>query len=224
LSGTGTDHADKTAENTVSTLQRPKAIYTELEAITGLGDVVRLKQALTTGEVAKYCGVNFRTVIRWIERGHLEAYKLPGRGDNRIPLTGFIAFLQNNQMPVPDELRGQGRTLLILSEQDENGAEIAACARRAGWEPMVTADFMQFGFICAHQQPSAVVVTSAAAQQSVNRIRKEVDNTDMMCILVSPMAASASMQEGWFRVVWPLEQKRFAGILEQPDPEGEIPD
>lgn len=182
---------------------------------------MRLKQALTTGEVAKYCGVNFRTVIRWIERGHLEAYKLPGRGDNRIPLSGFIAFLQNNQMPVPEELRGQGRTLLILSEQDEIGAEIAACTRRAGWEPLVTTDAMQFGFICASQQPSAVVVTSAASQHSVNRIRKESDNPDLVCILVSPHAATASMQEGWFRVVWPLEQKRFTGILEQPDPEGE---
>ncbi|MDO6805884.1 helix-turn-helix domain-containing protein, partial [Wenyingzhuangia sp. 1_MG-2023] len=64
-----------------------------------MGDVVRGKQVLTTGEVAKYCGVNFRTVIRWIERGHLEAYKLPGRGDNRVPVAGFVRFLQSNEMP-----------------------------------------------------------------------------------------------------------------------------
>jgi excisionase family DNA binding protein len=50
------------------------------------------KQALTTGEAAKYCGVNFRTVIRWIERGHLDAYKLPGRGDNRIPVDTFVDY------------------------------------------------------------------------------------------------------------------------------------
>ena len=65
---------------------------------------MREKQALTTGEVAKYCGVNFRTVIRWIERGHLDAYKLPGRGDNRIPVESFVDFLNNNNMPVPEEL------------------------------------------------------------------------------------------------------------------------
>ncbi|ASP40977.1 hypothetical protein CHH28_17240 [Bacterioplanes sanyensis] len=65
---------------------------------------MREKQALTTGEVAKFCGVNFRTVIRWIERGHLQAYKLPGRGDNRIPVNGFVEFLKDNHMPVPDEL------------------------------------------------------------------------------------------------------------------------
>jgi len=33
---------------------------------------VQEKNTLTTGEIAKHCGVNFRTVIRWIKRGHLK--------------------------------------------------------------------------------------------------------------------------------------------------------
>ena len=37
------------------------------------------QNVLTTGEAARYCDVNFRTVIRWIEKGYLKAYKLPGR-------------------------------------------------------------------------------------------------------------------------------------------------
>lgn len=182
---------------------------------------MRLKQALTTGEVAKYCGVNFRTVIRWIERGHLEAYKLPGRGDNRIPLSGFISFLQNNQMPVPDELRTHGRTLLVLADQDETGAEIAASARRAGWDPLITADAMQFGYLFAEQQPSAVVVTSMAMQTSVSRIRRECDNPELLCLLISPQVETGSHDDGWVRVNWPTEQRRFIRILEEPDLESD---
>ena len=64
-----------------------------------------MKDALTTGDVAKYCGVNFRTIIRWIEKGYLDAYKLPGRGDNRIPVASFVAFLRSNNMPVPEEFK-----------------------------------------------------------------------------------------------------------------------
>ena len=64
-----------------------------------------MKEALTTGEVAKFCGVNFRTVIRWIEKGYMESYKLPGRGDNRVPIASFINFLNKNNMPVPEELK-----------------------------------------------------------------------------------------------------------------------
>ena len=63
------------------------------------------KRILTTGEIAEYCGVNFRTVIRWIKRGHLEAYQLPGRGDNRIKVEDFIHFLDEHKMPIPDDLR-----------------------------------------------------------------------------------------------------------------------
>lgn len=62
------------------------------------------KRTLTTGEAAQYCGVSFRTVIRWIEKGRLKAYQLPGRGDNRIPIKDFIDFLQENQFPIPEEL------------------------------------------------------------------------------------------------------------------------
>ena len=63
------------------------------------------KQTLTTGEIAQYCGVNFRTVIRWIKRGYLDAYQLPGRGDNRVKIIDFIDFLDRFNMPVPDDLK-----------------------------------------------------------------------------------------------------------------------
>ncbi len=61
-------------------------------------------KSLTTGEIALLCGVNIRTVIRWIQRGHLKAYQLPGRGDNRVMLQDFLEFLKANQMPIPKEL------------------------------------------------------------------------------------------------------------------------
>ena len=67
----------------------------------------------TTGEIAKYCGVNFRTVIRWIKRGHLKAYQLPGRGDNRIEMADFLDFLQAHHFPLPPELQTQTHRLLI---------------------------------------------------------------------------------------------------------------
>lgn len=63
------------------------------------------RQVLTTGEIAKYCGVNSRTVIRWIERGHLRAYHLPGRGDSRVEVQDFLDFLRRHQMPVPEEFQ-----------------------------------------------------------------------------------------------------------------------
>ena len=69
-------------------------------------------ETLTTGEIARYCGVNFRTVIRWIKRGHLRAYQLPGRGDNRVELEDFLEFLREHRMPIPEELKDPIATTL----------------------------------------------------------------------------------------------------------------
>lgn len=108
-----------------------------------------MKDALTTGEVAKYCGVNFRTVIRWIEKGYIEAYKLPGRGDNRIPIEAFISFLAKNNMPVPEELvtpqNKEGasesksahdptmRRVLIIEDEELMAKSMERTMKRAGY-------------------------------------------------------------------------------------------
>jgi len=63
------------------------------------------KRTLTTGEIARYCGVNFRTVIRWIKRGYLNAFQLPGRGDNRVEVEDFLIFLKKNNIPIPEEFQ-----------------------------------------------------------------------------------------------------------------------
>ena len=49
-------------------------------------------KTLTSGEIASYCDVNLRTVIRWIESGKLKGFKLPGRGNNRVLVEDFVAF------------------------------------------------------------------------------------------------------------------------------------
>lgn len=53
----------------------------------------------TTGAVARCCGVSKVTVLRWIEKGNMAAFKLPG-GQNRIPRANFIAFASKHGIPV----------------------------------------------------------------------------------------------------------------------------
>ena len=64
-----------------------------------------VKRSFTTGEVAYFCGVSFRTVIQWIKRGHLNAYQLPGRGDNRIGVGDLLNFMEEYGMPIPEEFQ-----------------------------------------------------------------------------------------------------------------------
>lgn len=175
---------------------------------------MRDKQALTTGEVAKYCGVNFRTVIRWIERGHLEAYKLPGRGDNRIPVDSFVAFLKGNNMPVPDELLLGSKTLLLLAESSDVSVAIAAVVRRSGWDVMVTADPIQFGFLVAQHQPGAVAVTDRRHRGSVDKVIKAFDSKEItrLCF-VKDGVEQDSDEQSWLYYCWPSGQQTLINFL-----------
>ena len=54
---------------------------------------------LTTGTVARHCGVSKVTVLRWIEKGDLTAFRLPG-GQNRIHRDDFYAFAAKHSIPI----------------------------------------------------------------------------------------------------------------------------
>ncbi len=76
-------------------------------------------KAYTTGEIAEFCGVTLRTVIRWIENGHLKGYKLPGRGNNRVLPHDLLQFLQQQNMPIPEELTQQPKEHKVLIVDDD---------------------------------------------------------------------------------------------------------
>ena len=102
-------------------------------------------RSLTTGEIADYCGVNLRTVIRWIEKGYLPAYKLPGRGNNRVRLVDFLSFIDRHGMPMPEALRGYGNRVLVVEDDPPMAESIARVLRASGYEVRVALDGFQAG-------------------------------------------------------------------------------
>ena len=53
---------------------------------------------VATGFVAECCGVSNATVLRWIERGRLDAFRLPD-GHYRIQREDFLKFLEKYRIP-----------------------------------------------------------------------------------------------------------------------------
>ncbi len=60
---------------------------------------------LTTGIAAEYCGVSKVTVLRWIKKGELTAFRLPG-GQNRIHEDDFCEFLVKYGIPIRKRMPG----------------------------------------------------------------------------------------------------------------------
>lgn len=83
---------------------------------------------LTTGEIAKYCHVTHRGVLKWVASGKLKAYRTPGK-HSRVLIEDFIDFLKTYAMPIPQEImekmKGIKRVLIV----DDDRGIVHAIAR-----------------------------------------------------------------------------------------------
>ena len=110
-------------------------------------------KTLSTGEIAKLCDVNLRTVIRWIERGALKRFKLPGRGNNRVRLEDFLAFLVEHDIPIPPELQEENRKVLVVDDEPAIARAIQRVLRTHGLVAEVAADGFQAGTKLMKERP-----------------------------------------------------------------------
>lgn len=118
-----------------------------------------MADVLTSSEAARLCGVSFRTVIRWIQRGQLQAYKLPGRGDHRVPIAELRRFMQANGIPEPPELqRDMSRRILIVEDEPEMARAMGRALKRAGFETANANDGFQAGLLLQAYQPGLMTL------------------------------------------------------------------
>src|SRR5712691_9293364 len=78
----------------------------------------KVKDVLTTGEVAKICSVAPRTVSKWFDSGQLNGYRIPGSKDRRIPTASLVRFMKHHNIPLDGLASGRTRVLLVDCEQE----------------------------------------------------------------------------------------------------------
>lgn len=117
-----------------------------------------MNKILSSRDTAKHCGVSFRTVIRWIERGELQAYRLPGRGDYRITAVELRRFMRRTG--IPDALAPPEPIPRVLVV-DDDPAMVRAIARvlgPAGFETRSAADGFVAGSLLQSFQPGLMIL------------------------------------------------------------------
>jgi len=91
---------------------------------------------LTTGQVARRCGVGVNTIKRWIRMGQLDAVITPG-GHWRIPYPSFSAFQRTQRLAVPRDTRGAASKVLVIDDDPPSCDLLCAALEAAPYELVV---------------------------------------------------------------------------------------
>jgi len=71
----------------------------------------------TVFQASKYCNVSPKTIINWIDAGHIEAYRTVG-GHRRIKINDLEAFMRKQGIPIPEELLVAERKRILIVDDD----------------------------------------------------------------------------------------------------------
>lgn len=78
------------------------------------------QRPLTTGQIAQFCHVTHRAVLKWVASGKLKAYRTPGN-HSRVSIEDFLSFLHQYSMPVPAEFQLPVLQKKVLIVDDDRG-------------------------------------------------------------------------------------------------------
>jgi len=172
----------------------------------------KIKDVLTTGEVAKICNVAPRTVSKWFDSGALHGYRIPGSKDRRIPLNQLIRFMKHHGMPLNGLMTGQTRILIVDDEADivevlekilEDEAKYEVEVAKGGFAAGITADKFR---------PHVILIDMHLKDIDGREVAKQVkSNPDLQ--LTKVIAMSGKMGEDEMKG---LLAGGFDGILKKP--------
>ncbi len=151
------------------------------------------KNTLSTGEMAEYCGVGYRTVIRWVKTGQLAAFQLPGRGDRRIPIEECLRFFHENRIPIPRELsKSPARPKVLIVEDDTETAEdIRLLLTKNGYDTETVSDGFIAGARAMKIRPQLLILDLGLPRldgfQVINFLRHTPDLKHIRILVMSGM-------------------------------------
>ncbi len=147
------------------------------------------KKLLTTGEIAKHCNVTDRAVLKWVASGKIKCYRTPGR-HSRVKFDDFIAFLNQFNMPIPEELGREKKRILVV-EDDKLTARLIQklLQKNLNCEVEVTYDGFSAGFMINEFKPDLItldiMMPMVDGYEVVSRVRNTEEYKDMQILVVT---------------------------------------
>src|SRR5687768_4648688 len=156
----------------------------------------KMKDVLTTGEVAKICNVAPRTVSKWFDSGALRGYRIPGSKDRRIPLNQLIRFMKQHNMPLNGLMTGATRVLIVDDEQDIVEVLEKILEDEAKYEVEVAKGGFEAGIIAERFRPHVMLVDMHLSDVDGKVVAQQVKaNSDLQLTKVVAMSGRLTDEE-----------------------------
>lgn len=185
---------------------------------------------LSTHDVAEYCGVSPRTVLRWVDAGVLPGF-LTGGGRRRISRDDLLSFMRGRGMPVPPGLVTWRDRVAIIDDDTLHTQLVERHLNTLGpaLKVQTAADGFAAGAMLFSFRPHLVfldlVMPGLDGFEVCRRIRSEsaFEGTGVVVITahVSPPVRSRLLELGADEVISkPFRREDLSGVLARFVPEG----
>ncbi len=146
---------------------------------------------LTVFTASKYCKVSPKTIINWIEAGHIRAYKTVG-GHRRINKADLEFFMQKQGIPIPEEGPSEGRKRILVVDDDPIIVETIVQALEEDefdYEVISAADGFEAGIQVSHFKPHLILLDimmpDIKGYEVCKKIKSNVETKDIKIIVLS---------------------------------------
>src|SRR5687768_949021 len=118
----------------------------------------KVKDVLTTGEVAKICNVAPRTVSKWFDSGQLKGYRIPGSKDRRIPVSQLLRFMKEHGIPFDGVAGGKTRVLIVDDEGEVANVLEQVLTQQTNYEVRTATSGFEAGLECDRFKPHVMLL------------------------------------------------------------------
>jgi len=150
-----------------------------------------LEDILTVATASEYCQVSAKTIINWVEAGHIEAYKTVG-GHRRIKKKNLEAFMEKQGIPIPKTEIAEDRKRILVVDDDPIIVETIVLSLEEDefdYEVISASDGFEAGLQVNHFKPHLLILDimmpDIKGYEVCRKVKSNPDTKDTKIVVLS---------------------------------------
>jgi excisionase family DNA binding protein len=150
-----------------------------------------MQEIFTVFQASKHCNVSPKTIINWIDAGHIDAYRTVG-GHRRIKRVDLEAFMKRQGIPMPEGKPIMERKKILIVDDDPIIVETLVQAFEEDehdYEIISASDGFEAGIQVSHFKPHLLILDIMMPDikgfEVCKRIKTDEETRDTKIIVLS---------------------------------------